>query len=173
MSDESRGTYNVNSQIKFKTTVLKSSLCDYSDAYIRPKGNVTVNNQQLQVLIQIIQIAYTNCISQINNTQIDNAKDTDIVMSMYNLIEYSDNYSKTSGSLSQYYRNESALNNATLLDNFPRNSALFKFKQKTTGSRKNDGTKAVQVIVLLNYLSNFWRSLEIQLTNCEINLIIT
>ena len=99
MSDESRGTYNVNSQIKFKTTVLKSSLCDYSDAYIRPKGNVTVNNQQLQVLIQIIQIAYTNCISQINNTQIDNAKDTDIVMSMYNLIEYSDNYSKTSGSV--------------------------------------------------------------------------
>ena len=92
---------------------------------------------------------------------------------MYNLIEYSDNYSKTSGSLSQYYRNESALNNATLLDNFPRNSALLKFKQKTTGSRKNDGTKAVQVIVLLNYLSNFWRSLEIQLTNCEINLILT
>ena len=94
-------------------------------------------------------------------------------MSIYNLIEYSDNYSKTSGSLSQYYRNESALNNATLLDNFPRNSALLKFKQKTTGSRKNDGTKAVQVIVLLNYLSNFWRSLEIQLTNCEINLILT
>ena len=82
MSDESRGTYNVNSQIKFKTTVLKSSLCGYSDAYIRPKGNVTVNNLQLQVLMQIIQIAYTNCISQINNTQIDNAKDTDIVINV-------------------------------------------------------------------------------------------
>ena len=86
INDESREAYNVNSQIKFKTTMIKSSLCDYSDAYILVKGTITVNNTA------------ANCISEINNTQIDNAIDIDIIMSMYNLIEYSDNYAKTTGS---------------------------------------------------------------------------
>ena len=182
MSDESRGTYNVNSQIKFKTTVLKSSLCDYSDAYIRPKGNVTINNQQLQVLIQIIQIAYTNCISQINNTQIDNAKDTDIVMSMYNLIEYSDNYSKTSGSVWQYCKDIPAVNNNGNIVEFNGANATdsFNFKAKITGQTAADnnngnivGIANVEIIVPLKYLSNFWRTLEMPLINCEINLILT
>ena len=176
MSDESRGTYNVNSQIKFKTTVLKSSLCDYSDAYIRPKGNVTVNNQQLQVLIQIIQIAYTNCISQINNTQIDNAKDTDIVMSMYNLIEYSDNYSKTSGSVWQYCKDIPAVNNNGNIVEFNGANATdsFNFKAKITGQTNNNGRiDHVEIMVPLKYLSNFRRTLEIPLINCEINLTLT
>ena len=175
MSDESRGTYNVNSQIKFKTTVLKSSLCDYSDAYIRPKGNVTVNNQQLQVLIQIIQIAYTNCISQINNTQIDNAKDTDIVMSMYNLIEYSDNYSKTSGSVWQYCKDIPAVNNNGNIVEFNGANATdsFNFKAKITGQTNNNGIINVEIMVPLKYLSNFWRTLEMPLINCEVELILT
>ena len=176
MSDESRGTYNVNSQIKFKTTVLKSSLCDYSDAYIRPKGNVTVNNQQLQVLIQIIQIAYTNCISQIKNTQIDNAKDTDIVMSMYNLIEYSDNYSKTSGSVWQYCKDIPAVNNNGNIVEFNGANATdsFNFKAKITGQTNNNGRiDHVEIMVPLKYLSNFRRTLEIPLINCEINLTLT
>ena len=176
MSDESRGTYNVNSQIKFKTTVLKSSLCDYSDAYIRPKGNVTVNNQQLQVLIQIIQIAYTNCISQISNTQIDNAKDTDIVMSMYNLIEYSDNYSKTSGSVWQYCKDIPAVNNNGNIVEFNGANATdsFNFKAKITGQTNNNGRiDHVEIMVPLKYLNNFRRTLEIPLINCEINLILT
>ena len=105
VNDESRGTYNVNSQIKFKTTMLKSSLCDYSDAYILVKGIITVNNTgadddaanntKKKVIFKNCA-PLTNCISEINNTQIDNAKNIDIVMPMYNLIEYSDNYSKTS-----------------------------------------------------------------------------
>ena len=176
MSDESRGTYNVNSQIKFKTTVLKSSLCDYSDAYIRPKGNVTVNNQQLQVLIKIIQIAYTNCMSQINNTQIDNAKDTDIVMSMYNLIEYSDNYSKTSGSVWQYCKDIPAVNNNGNIVEFNGANATdsFNFKAKITGQTNNNGRiDHVEIMVPLKYLNNFRRTLEIPLINCEINLTLT
>ena len=101
---ESRGTHNVNSQIKFKTTMLKSSLCDYSDAYILVKGTITVNdtasadvdaNNTNKKEILKNCVPFTNCISEINNTQVDNAKDIDIVMSMYNLIEYSDNYSVT------------------------------------------------------------------------------
>ena len=107
---ESRGAYNVNSQIKFKTTMLKSSLCDYSDAYILVKRKITITGEGADEAARQADESdkgvtfencapFTNCISEINNTQIDNAKDTDIVMPMYNLIEYSDNYGKTSGSL--------------------------------------------------------------------------
>ena len=113
--DESRETYNVNSQIKFKTIMLKSSLCDYSDAYIFVKGTKTIAgagdnaaarqaDERVKGVIFKNCAPFTNCISEINNTQVDNAKDIDIVMPMYNLIEYSDNYAKTSGSLWQYYR---------------------------------------------------------------------
>ena len=109
INDESRGTYNVNSQIKFKTTMLKSSLCDYSDAYILVKGTITVNNTVAAGVDanntnkKVKNFApFTNCISEINNTQVDNAKDIVTAMPMYNLIEYSDNYSKASGSLWQY-----------------------------------------------------------------------
>ena len=103
INDESRGAYNVNSQIKFKTAMLTSSLCDYSDAYILVKGTISVNNTAAQGVAanntnkKVIFkncAPFTNCISEINNTQIDNAKDIDIVMPMYNLIEYSDNYAK-------------------------------------------------------------------------------
>ena len=115
INDESRQTYDVNSQIKFKTTMLKSSLCDYNDAYILVEGNITVNNiaaadananntnkKVIFKTLLILLLIFTNCKSEINNTQVGNAKDIDIAMPMYNLIEYSDNYTKTSGSLWQY-----------------------------------------------------------------------
>ena len=95
INDESRGGYNVNSQIKFKTTMLKSSLCDYSDAYILVKGTITVvdasaagaatNNTNKKVKFKNCA-PFTNCIIEINNTEVDNAKDIDIVMPNYNLI---------------------------------------------------------------------------------------
>ena len=114
INDESRGTYNVNSQIKFKTTMLRSSLCDYSDAYTLGKGKITITGARNDAAdkragerdkgVAFKNCApFTNCISEINNTQIDNARDIDIVMLMYNLIEYSDN-SETYGSLWEYYR---------------------------------------------------------------------
>ena len=110
INDESREACNVNSQIKFKTTMLKSSLCDYSDAYVLVKGTITIAgaganeaarqaDERNKVVIFKNCAPFTNCISEINNTQIDNAKDIDIAMPMYNLIEYSDNYAKTTGSL--------------------------------------------------------------------------
>ena len=177
INDESRGTYNVNSQIKFKTTMLKSSLCDYSDAYILVKGTITItgagadaaarqaDERDKGVIFKNCAL-FTNCVSEINNTQVDNAKDIDIVMPMYNLIEYSDNYAKTSGSLWQYYRDEP---NNNLAD-----SESFKFKLKITGKAPNDDNeKDVETMVPLKYLSNFWRTLELPLTNCEVNLILT
>ena len=97
INDESRGAYNVSSQIKFKTTMLKSSLCDYNDAYILVKGTITIagagaddaarQTDERDKGVSFKNCApFINCISEINNTQIDNAKDIDIVMPMYNLI---------------------------------------------------------------------------------------
>ena len=98
INDESRGANNVNSQIKFKTTMLKSSLCDYSDAYILVKGTITIaeaaaNDAARQADEREKGVSFKNCapfincISELNNTQIDNAKDIDIVMPINNLIE--------------------------------------------------------------------------------------
>ena len=103
---------------------------------------------------------------QINNTDIDNAKDIDIVMPMYNLINYSDNYAKTSGSLYQHYKDYP---NDNIAD-----SESFKSKVKITGKTPNNGnTKDVEIIVPLKHLSNFWRTLEMSLINCEVNLVLT
>ena len=180
INDESRGAYNVNSQIKFKTTMLKSSLCDYSDAYILVKGTVSINNTAAagaaanntnKKVIFKNCAPFTNCISEINNTQID----IDIVMPMYNLIEYSDNYAKTTGSLWQYCKDILVRNNNNEMNHFTEGNFTdsFNFKLKITGQTGNDGTKDVEIIVRLKYLSNFWRTLEMPLINCEVNLILT
>ena len=159
INDESERTYNVNSQIKFKTTMLKSSLCDYSDGYILVKGKITITGRAMDdAAIQVDErdkgvafknwAPFTNCISEINNTQVDNAKDIDIVMPMYNLIEYSDNYAKTSESLWQYFRDEPDDNLAA--------SESFKSKIKITGKTPNDDNeKDVEIMVPLKYFSKF------------------
>ena len=116
------------------------------------------------------------CISEINNTKIDNAKDSDIVMPIYNVIEYNDNSSKTSGILWQYHRDEPFLNANSTIDDFladTNNSASFRFTTKIAGRTENDGTKNVKIRVPWKYLSNFWRTLEMPLINYEINLILT
>ena len=91
INDEARGTYSPNKQIKFKTSLLRSSLYDYADAYILVKWNITVNNT-VDVAAAVNntnkKVPFTNGINKINNTQIDNAEFIDIVMPIYNLIEY-------------------------------------------------------------------------------------
>ena len=114
---------------------------------------------------------FTNCISGINNTQVDDAQDMDIVMHMYNLIKYIDAYSKTSWSLWQNYREEPALDNNLSIIDFPANdndNILFKFKQKITEQTEN--RKDAEIIVPLKHLTSFWRTLEIPLITCEITL---
>ena len=165
--------------------MLKSSLCDYSDAYILVKGTISVtntaaegaaaNNINKKIIFKNCT-PFTNCISEINNTQIDNAKDIDIVMPMYNLIEYSDNYAKRTGSLWQYCidipaRNNN--NNAIIIYTEDNLTDSFNFKAKITGQTGNNGRKDVEIMVPLKYLSNFWRTLEMPLINCEVNLILT
>ena len=164
--------------------MLKSSLCDYSDAYILVKGTISVNitaaagaavnNDDRKVIFKKCA-PFTNCISEINNTQVDNAKDIDIVMPMYNLIEHSDNYAKTSGGLWQYCKDIPARDANNEITKFRVNNTTdsFKFKAKITGQTGDDGTKDVEIMVPLKYLSNFWRTLEMPLINCEVNLILT
>ena len=147
--------------------MLKSSLCDYSDAYIIVKGKITITGEGDDAAARQADerdkgvafkncVPFTNCISEISNTQVDSAKDTDIVMPTYDLIEYSDNYAKTSGSLWQYFRDEP---NGNLAD-----SESFKSIIKITGKTpNNDSEKDVEIMVPLKYLSNFWRTLEMPL----------
>ena len=137
-----------------------------------------------KVLLQIILttkvifkncVPFTNCISEINNTQIDNAKNIDAVMPMYNLIEYSDNYANTTGSLWQYCKDipvRDANDDDIVIFADGNTTDSFKFKLKITGRTGNGGTKDVEIMVPLKYLSNFWRTLEIPLINCEVNLIL-
>ena len=124
--------------------MLKSSLCDYSDAYILVKGTISVNNTAAQgaaakstnkKVIFKNCAPFTNCISEINNMQIDNAKDIDIVIPMYNLIEYNDNYAKTTGSLWQYCKDIPARNDNDQIIVFDVNNVTdsFNFKVKITG----------------------------------------
>ena len=176
ISDESRGAYNVNRQIKFKTTMLKSSLCDCSDAYILVKGTITIAGAGVDVAARQADerdkgvafkncAPFINCISEINNTKVGNAKDIDIVIPMYNLIEYNDNYGKTAGSLWQYFRDDANDNLAE--------SESFKPKIKITGKTDNNNAKNVEIMVPIKYLSNFWRTFEMSLINREVNLILT
>ena len=116
-----------------------------------------------------------------NNTEIDNAQYIDIVMPMYNLIEYSGNYSKTSGSLRQYCKEIPAVNNNDEIVGFNGANATesFNFKTKITGqtaANNNNGNITgrvdIEIMVPLKYLSNFWRTLEMPLINCQLELIL-
>ena len=183
INDESRETYNVNSQIKFKTTMLKSSLCDYSNVYILVEGTIAVNNTAAAGAnanntnkkgIFKNCAPFTNCVSEIINTQVDKANNIDIVIPVYNLIEYCDNYLKTSESLWQYCEDITAINNNNATVDFAENNLTdpFNFKVKKADQSRDNGTKSVEIMVPLKYLSNFWKTLEMPLINCEINLIL-
>ena len=187
-------TYNENKSIRFKTPMLRSSLCDYSDAYILVKGTITVtapgvNNNSNNIrdkrnrpLILKNNVPFVSCITRINGELIEDTDDLDIVMPIYNLLGYSKNYRKTIGSL--YYRDE--LSDDADDNNFANinvvNSEAFKYKNKITGNTYNantdddgydinkNGTQEVELGIPLKYLGNFWRALNIPLINCEVSL---
>ena len=176
--------------------MLRSDLCDYSDAYIVVKGDITLTKTNGRGIIDIRNrflafknnAPFTNCISKINNVLIDNAEDLDVVMPMYNLLEYSKNYRKTTGSLWNYYRDEPDNTPATDYNADPiTNSESFKYKSSITGKTSNanqendENTKKgntktkknLEIVVPLKHLSNFWRTLDMPLINCEVSLTLT
>ena len=170
--------YKPSKQIRFKTSMLRSDLCDFSDAYIVVEGTNTVTNPNNDLYDK--KLTFTNnapffsCISKTNNTLIDNAEDLDIVMHMYNLIEYSKNYSKTTGSFWNYYRDEPNSGTNNNLNYSVKDSKFFDHKTSITGKlERNNTEKEVEIVLPLKKLSNFLSALDIPLINFEINLILT
>ena len=160
--------------VKFETKVIKSNLCDYSDAYILVTGNITATGGGANDRVAFQNCAaFTKCITDINDEHVDNADNIDIIMPMYNLIEYSDNYSDTSGSLWQFKRVAQNMNNGNPANFTTADSTSFKYKSSFFNSltaADNGVSKNVKIAVPLKYLSNFWRSLEMPLINCKIHL---
>ena len=151
-------------------------MCDYSDAYIVVTGDITVKgpenrDRKNRSLAFKNNAPFISCISKINGVLIENAEDLDVVIPIYNLLEYSKNYSKTSGSLWNYYRDE--LPDETNDDNGPNknviNSESFKYNTTITGSTYNvdddhvinydpdmsGKIKDAEIVVPLKYLGNF------------------
>ena len=161
--------------------MLRSDSCNFSDAYIAVKGIISVrgNNAAKRRNKKPTfknNAPFRSCISKINNTFIENGEDLHIVMPMYNLLEYSNKYSMTSKSLWNYYReevNDSAnenndANNFRINNNKTTTSKSFEHKTKVIGiTPNNDSRLDAEVVVPLKYLSNFYRSLNIPLFNCE------
>ena len=140
--------YKPNKQIRFKTSVLRSDLCDFSDVYIVVKGTITAtgtnNRSRKNRLLAFKNNApFISCISKINVTLIDNAKDLDVAMLMCNLIENSNKYRKTTGSLWNYYRHEltDGTNDNHFLNKNVFNSDSFKCKTSVAGSTYNVDAK--------------------------------
>ena len=170
-SQTTKGKYKQDDTIKFETETIKSSFCDYSDAFILVTWNITVAaNNNTDVAFKNCA-PFSTCTTKINDVFVDEANHIYIAMPMYNLIEYSDNYSDTSGSLWQFKRDEVPDNNADLAID---NSQSFKYKAALLGktadavNNTNSSVKDAKIVVPLKYLSNFWRSLEMPLMNCKV-----
>ena len=193
-------TYDENKSIRFKTPILRLDLCDYAHAYILVSGTITVagnhpKDRQNKPVILKNNVPFMSCITRINGDSTEDADDLDIVMPMYNLLEYSKNYRKTIGSLYNYYRDE--LNDDADNNNFANNNVVssntFSYKNKIIGNTcnvdstivpaaggarvanpdydaNNSGKKSIELAIPLKYLGNFWRALNIPLISCEVSL---
>ena len=188
INDENNTNYGVNKDtgadnpdtIKYDTRVLKPNLCDYAEAYILVDATIRVTNAVNATRLALKNCApLTKCNLEINDEHVDAAENLDIVMSMYNLIEYSDNYQYSSATLYQYKRDEPPEADAAS-DLTANNSDSLKYKIKLLGNVTEVAGDAagarrfnVKVVVPLKYLSNFFRSLEMPLINCKIKLNLT
>ena len=184
INDENNTNYGVNKDtgennpdtIKYDTRVLKSNLCDYAEAYILVDGTIRAAAANANTRLSLKNcVPFTKCNLQINDEHVDTAENLDIVMPMYNLIGYSDNYQDSSATLYQYKRDEPPEG-----DPIPNlavdNSRSVKYKVELLGDpvvANNIARRNVKVVVPLKCLSNFFRSLELSLINCKIKLNLT
>ena len=172
-ADKDTGSNNPDT-IKYDTRVLKPNLCDYAEAYILVDGTFrAANNVNNYTRLALKNCApFTKCNLEINDEHVDTAENLDKVMPMYNLIEYSDNYQDSSATLYQYKRDEPPNN---IDNNLATNtSSSFKYRVDLLGNPaivNNVARRNLKIVVPLKYLSNFFRSLEMPLINCKINLI--
>ena len=117
-SQTTKGKYKQGNTIKFETETIKSSLCDYSDAFILVTGNIAVTADNNTNVAFKNCAPFSICTTKINDAFVDEANHIYIAMPMYNLIEYSNNYTDKSGSLWQFKRDEAPANNADLSINY-------------------------------------------------------
>ena len=184
INDENNTNYGVNKDtgadnpdtIKYDTRVLKPNLCDYAEAYILVDSTIRATNTVNATRLALKNCAlFTKCNLEINDEYVDTAENLDIVMPMYNLIEYSDNYQDSSATLYQYKRDEPPEDDA-VADLTADNSSSSKYKINLLGNpvvANNVARRNVKVVVPLKYLSNFFTSLEMPLINCKIKLNLT
>ena len=184
INDENNTNYGVNKDtgadnpdtIKYDTRVLKPNLRDYAEAYILIDGTIRGTGGNNNTRLALKNCApFTKCNLEINDEHVNRAEKLDITMPMYNLIEYSDNYQDSSGTLYQYKRNEPPEANA-INDLKTDTSSYFKYKVSLLGNPvfvDNITKRSVKVVVSLKCLSNFFRSLEMPLINCKIKLNLT
>ena len=175
VNNDSNSNYAAANEITFKAEILKPNLCDYNNAQILVTGDITV------IAAPATQVAVKNCapfikcITKIGGTTIDDAEDLDLVMLIYNLTEYSSNYSLPTESLWFYSKDEATVFNADIVND--NNFKSFKYEANLLGNTVAQVNNAANVIlknaaiaVPLKYLSNFWRSLKIPLINCKVEL---
>ena len=184
INDENNTNYGINKNtgannpdtIKYDTRVLKPNLYDYAEAYILVDGTIRGTGGNNNTRLALKNCApFTKCNLEINDEHVDTAENLDIVMPMYNLIEYSDNYQDSSATLYQYKRDDPPEAN-NIGDLTAKNSSTFKYKISLLVDRNVVGGIVrlnVKVIVPLKYLSNFFRSLEMPLINCKVRLNLT
>ena len=167
---ESKGGYSHQDPMNFLTKSIETSLCDYSDAYILVTGNITVTGGNNNTKVAFKNCApFKDCRTEINDTFVDYADFINIAMPMYNLIEYSDSCSYSSGSL-WGFKSDDVANNADMTNDDYAPSFKYKairFTDVEANGRKND----VKIAVPPKYLSNFWRSLEMLLISCRLVLM--
>ena len=188
INDENNTKYGVNNDtgadnpdtIKYDTRVLKPNLCDYAEAYVLVDGTIRATNAVNATRLALKGCTpFIKCNLEINDEHVDRAENLDIVMPIYNLIEYSDNYQDSSATLYQYKRDERPEDDA-VADLRADNSSSFKYKIKLLGNvTEFVGNAAgvrrlnVKIVVPLKHLSNFFISLEMPLINCKIKLNLT
>ena len=187
INDQNNGQYpegDINDNtIKIDTEVAKTFLCDYADAYILVTGDITVVGGAANT-----NVAFKNCHPfvksdiHLNDVHVENSNKLDVIMNMYNLIEYSDNYEDSTASLYQFKRQEPFANSVNLTVD---DSSSLKYKlgvlETATNTTINDAGSRVlnanennpvwknaKIIVLLKYISSFFRSLELPLTNAKL-----
>ena len=186
INDENNTNYGVNKDtgennpdtIKYDTRVSKPNLCDYAEVHILVDGTIRATNAANATRLALKNCApFTKCNLEINDEHADTAENLDIVMSMYNLIEYSDNYQDSSATLYQHKRDEPSDNNVKLTVD---NSTSFKYKVNLLGNidaanldNARVGRLNVKIVVPLKYLDNSFRSLEMPLINWKIKLNLT
>ena len=184
INDENNTNYGVDKDtgannpdtIKYDTRVLKPNLCDYVEAYILVNGTIRAAAADGNTRLALKNCApFTKCNLEINDEHVDTAENLNIIIPMYNLIEYSDNYQDSPATLYQYKRDEAPEADA-VADLTADNSIFFKYKISLLGNPDVDGgiaKRSVKVVVPLKYLSIFFRSLEMPLINCKIKLHLT